>query len=392
MNFFRDFSVFSSSTGGLRMNTSEERKQKRVQNAEDLETICREFKERFPTPDACMAALWKLFGLREIQCSRCGKQLKVESERSLSCPACRKLNWVTANTALHKVLRPDVWLAIVFLQEIGIPFSSCKLAVLLKAANGTVTGARYKISLATLRWMEEENPNIVSSAEMIEVYDRHSIETPYKEHPRAEQQEMERRALEKESACEEVDDTTSENTERSPTHMNDASGNDNQDSAPLDTSNANDNDPRQEILKLLAAGPLHFDALSAKTGLDIGMLNSKLTFLELDGEIQGKAGGVFALAQKSTGQSQKILAPDIHQFIQGFIEFIKTYLHGISRKYVQLYIASYWYHLCRKSFQPLQLARAWMTRGHISSEELQCYVSPLNTIIGALRLNALRVC
>lgn len=375
------------------MNTSEERKRKRVQNTEDLETFYREFKECFPTLEVCMAALWKLFGLCEIPCTRCGKQLRVESERSISCPACRKTNWVTARTALHKVVRPDVWLAIILLEGSGIPFSSNKLATLLDAAKPTVRDARCKIGFAATQWMEEENPDVVSSAKMVEVYDRHSMETPYQQHPRAEQQEMERREFEKESAYAEVHGTTSEHSEtRSPTQPNKTSSNNNDDNNSGDPSPPPAGgaiDPIQEVLKLLADGPLHFDVIAAKTGMDVGTLSSLLTILELDGEVQGKAGGVYQLNSRSTGQAQNILSPDIQQFIQDFIEFIKTYLHGISRKYVQLYLANYWYHRCRRSFEPIRLTKAWMARGHISSAELRGYVTPLDTILGTLRLNAL---
>lgn len=373
------------------MNTAEERKQKRVQNAEVLETFCLEFKERFPTLEACMSALWKLFNLHKVQCTRCGKQLATGSDRSVSCPNCRKKNWVTASTALNNVERPDVWLAIVLLQGSGVPFSSSKLAILLKAANGTVKNARLKIALATTDWMKEEEPHAVSSAEMIAIYDRHSLATPYHQHPRAEQQEMEERARERESVFANMHHfAPPDHSETlSPTKTDEVPGNNECGDSSLDTT-GNAVDPKQEVLRLLADGPLHFDILAVKTGLDVGTLNSLLTILELDGEIQSI--GICRFASKCVRQSKKtILAPDIRQFIQDFIEFVKTYHHGISRKYVQLYMASYWYHLCRNSFTPIRLTAVWKARGYISSEELKAYISPLDTIVGTLRLNALRV-
>lgn len=98
------------------------------------------------------------------------------------------------------------------------------------------------------------------------------------------------------------------------------------------------------------------------------------------------------LASEDAKKSQKKLSPNLQHFARDFIEYIKTYLHGISRKYVQLYMASYWYHLSRKNFEPIRLTREWMTRGPISSEDIQAYVSPLDTIVGTLKLSVLRKC
>lgn len=374
------------------MNTSEERKQKRVQNVEDLENFLREFKERFPTREACMSALWKLFRMCEKQCTRCGKQLKVEVERSVSCPACHKTNWVTAGTALHKVLRPDVWLAIVCLQGAGIPFSSARLATMLNAASATVRAARHKIALATTRWMMEENPDIVCSGRMVEVFDRHSMETPFHQHPRSEQQAMEKRASERESFREGMQDTSIEKAEtRSPLRADDLPGINNSQDSPLN-ADGDTVEPRQQVLKLLAKGPIHFEALAAETGLDVGTLSSLLMILEIEGKVKGKPGGVFVLGSEDSKRSQEKLSPNLQHFARDFIEYIKTYLHGISRKYVQLYMASYWYHLSRENFEAMRLTSEWMSRGYISSEEIQSYVSPLDTIVGTLKLSVLREC
>jgi hypothetical protein len=61
---------------------------------------------------------------------------------------------------------------------------------------------------------------------------------------------------------------------------------------------------------------------------------------------------------------------------EAFIDFICTYLHGISRKYVQIHLASFWCYKDRKRWGSGAVLKACFQSHGIDDEEILAYVSP----------------
>ena len=74
--------------------------------------------------------------------------------------------------------------------------------------------------------------------------------------------------------------------------------------------------------------------------------------------------------------------------IEDFIGFIRVDYHGISRKYVQNYLAAYWCYKDRIYWPVGALLKACLKYRSISSNEIIDYVSP--SIVKLLPLQLLR--
>jgi len=361
--------------GMERAASSKERKKAAVaENKALLKHFWDEFVELYPTEEACREGLYsRAADDGSLNCRKCGKSLWQEgvSDRNVRCRNCSERNWITAGTFFEDARSIRPWFAAIWLLERGVVLSSSQLHELLDIAQSSAHNMLLKISAVMASYMLDHS-TLVSSALFLESFRKRSRETPARMHPTVEEDEAHRTSNE---SC-------SQNTDQ------------NCDSEPFSskTGAADLQEQEKTVCDLLSGAPTHFDDLCQRALLRTGDVSSSLVMLELYGIATRLPGDFYALSRTEPNSghaggsiSRKARAdsgdgehgtgnPQAHN---DFVEFIDCFLKGISRKYVQNYLASYWCHLDRSCWRPGALLDACNQFHAISRREMLAYVSPL---------------
>jgi hypothetical protein len=147
---------------------------------------------------------------------------------------------------------------------------------------------------------------------------------------------------------------------------------------------ANLSEEERDIYLRLSNQPVHFDKLFALTGMSAGTLASNLMLLELAGLVERQSGDRYVLA--GTNRIDEV-SPDLSglpgdpghrtvMMVADSAKFIKYTFGGISRKYLQFYLAAYWCYRDRVRWHKRSLFRACLRFPPIRSEQMMAYVSP----------------
>lgn len=298
-----------------------------------------QFATHFPDENICKAKLYEMMDKENVlECHHCGHH-KLEKNpigRVLKCSNCNKGTWFTAGTFFHhvKLIRP--WLAAIWLMERGVIFSAsafCKLAGISSSS------ALYILKKLTFVLTKNMNQNTISapSSAFIEVICKRSRQTPPNMHPRAEQ-DLINKELEETSSSERID-SQSQNSHKPSS--NSAQNADN--SGKL--KNANDlelNEEEQKVYNLLLEKTFSSEELHVRIGISISELYVALVMLELKGAIERLPGDRYCISTEpnelATTQTDEI------KDAVSIINFIRINFHGISRKYLQNYLALHWYY------------------------------------------------
>jgi hypothetical protein len=209
----------------------------------------------------------------------------------------------------------------------------------------------------------EQNAHEVPSLLFLNTFCKRSRETPAREHPSAEEEEVQKHAK-----------------RSSPEHDVES---------PVATYPPSLQDQERNILVLISQTPAHFDDLCLGSQMPAPDVSSSLTMLELSGLITRMPGDSYVLAKSEAnfgthGRSdfgadtaakatdQTVKTTDKNEFEN----FVGWFSHGISRKYLQNYLAAFWCYKDRKRWSPQSLFVACVRYGYISYEEILLYVSP----------------
>ncbi len=164
----------------------------------------------------------------------------------------------------------------------------------------------------------------------------------------------------------------------------------------------------KELLALIGKEGINFDLLCVRTDHPTGTVSAICTMLELKGFIARQIGNKYVPVKKVTSPgSAKFehmrpfsgMAPspnlqatsippvkpgvriELSQFQQqvakDFMEYIRTYHHGISRKHVQLYFVRFWYYQSREHLSELWLSDACLRFVKFLEKNVGNYRSPL---------------
>ncbi len=279
----------------------------------------------------------------------------------------------------------------------------------------------------------------------IENYSKRSTDTPRREHPSAEQRaiEIENGAYESDPDAVPSCSSSSEIIDFSPAEEELSSAPDAElvswfeeepgeiagegsltehEDTPFDASPPDEADPldqltsvQNEVLRLIGKEGIQFDLLCEKLGHPTGTLIAACTMLELNGLVAREFGSKYVpvetitpergtkLAHKSplpatslTANYQTTAPPMVRsgartelsqlqqQVADAFIEYVRTYHHGISRKHVQLYFVRFWYYQSREHLPELWLSNACLSIADYVEKRVRKYTSPLRIKIPAL--------
>ncbi len=391
----------------------------------DVDCLMVEFNNNFKTEDECLAEIYraaKEAGLLRCRYCRKAHARRISGSRWLKCSNCKILTSLTARTLFHGIRLARPWLVAIWFMEHGVVLSSVQLHKLAGIAQSSALNILRKITTAIRENMKN---SVEAPSELFyEVLCRRSRETPARKHPQAEQDEVN-----------DVNSTTGQFTrsegkdvKSKPFYASDYTNNLesnrlqlqvqteptgpfkslveleslNQDRhtelarvagslEPLPSGKTTEEhlaraagpslptDPQTKILECLSHGAVTEDVLCDRTGLGAGDLAAPLLFLELAGTIESQPGNKFVLCIPKLQCQRANEIPDrLKLLITGISAFIRLKFHGISRKYLQNYLAAYWCQVARTTWCEGSIMKLCLLFHPVSYRDILEYVSPIN--------------
>ncbi|MBY0358892.1 MAG: hypothetical protein K2W82_12880 [Candidatus Obscuribacterales bacterium] len=242
--------------------------------------------------------------------------------------------------------------------EHGVFLSSSKFHKIVGVAQSSALQIFRKIAIVVENNMDESAS--VASALFAVVFCKRSRETPARAHPRDEQSELEKGLL-----------TASEDLQKPICRKMQAHTEfEKTDGKKFDLSSFTGCE--KEIFDLLGPNPVSLDFLSERLQISIGKILAGITMLELSGLIESSPGNQYVRAfeqgkvENPRSRSEHDGAyscrtekkdymmnsgEDLNSVISCSVSFIRNYFHGISRRYLQNYLAIYWYSVNRVRWQ-----------------------------------------
>lgn len=357
---------------------------------------------QFPTEEAAVEEFYRSAAQEGlIKCRYCGSLNLTRNygDRTNTCKRCNKKTWFTAGTVFERMKLAKAWLTAILLKENKVAISSSKFHRVVGVAQSSASKILTKISMVLQNHMGED-AQAVPSALFIGVICKRSRETPARAHPAVEQEEVERRQRSNRnssetSSSESIADAEGETSYNS--HGSDKVASYPAESIPAITEKIlagteaekaaltdefSEQDKR--VYGFLSAKPVHADAISQALGMPAHEVSVSLITLELTGLINRLAGDRYERSARNKSQefsvqtgNGKDFAVDLKITVAGFSNFVSSHFHGISRKYLQHYLAAYWCHVEREQWHSGALLKACLRFRPISYEEILDYVSPI---------------
>jgi len=299
------------------------------------------------------------------------------------CTACKKNTWLTAGTFLDHMKMPKARLAAIWLTRKGVTLNSLSFSKLLNIAQSSAHAILVWVRFVIQSLLPADAP-LVHSSLFMTVFWKRSRETPARERPVAEQDEMEKMTASDEAVVHEPEsqDITNDSTDlRLDFTDNDVLVPDAQSTTSSDFDRQNTHSPdvscsqQEQVYELLSDLPLHFDVLFQRAKMPVGTLSAFLTMLEIEGKVERLAGDSYVRRTPKP----KINAPnqEMSTAISAFLEFIRVNFRGISRKYLQSYIAAFWCHIDRTKWSSEALWQRCLASKPVNHRQTCAYVSPL---------------
>jgi ribosomal protein S25 len=345
--------------------------EEREANLELIEKLWPIFEERIPDDAAALNFVRQtLLENSAIHC-QCGltvkKKYQSKKPRTLICKNCKKEIWFTAKTPFKRAERLKAWLGAIFLMGNGAVVTSNKLAALGGTAISTALNIVRTIGLVLEheRHLETTNRSFsVPSAEFISIFCRRSLLTLPKVHPSTEIEENAKSETKAEQGRAEQ--------------------------RPQATTTEHLSESEKEIFELITAELITQDQICQSTTLPVSAVASALVILEIEGLIQAHAGGRFSrrsCADNNNKTEEKTNPLAAMSLVGRTIDSTLSIRGGISRKYLQIYLAAIWCHFDRRRWSEEKLLLAVLQAPSITYKDILNYESPpLAAMVAITRL------
>jgi len=290
----------------------------------------------------------------------------------------------------------NLWLGAIWLSEHGIEVSASQFCALAQTAYSSAWTILQRVSFVLAAEGSVDCEQVPSSA-FSELICKRSRETPARAHPFAEEAAFEAETKVGTAGTREndfspgpvdgnpgsersafVDETTaSSDVSQTPPEK---SNHDRQDLDLLSLLS----DKEQQVHDCLSEEPLHFDSLCARMHMLPGDLSAALVVLELAHKAVCLPGDWYVRAARDHRPEILCDSPVLRSDIadraacinQNFADSVRKIFHGISRKYLQPYLARDWCHVDRMRWCKDAVVRACLQFGPISYSEILDYVTP----------------
>ena len=347
-----------------------------------LNSMWSEFETLFPTEQDCWKELYRNV-LRDaaLKCRYCGAEgLETNyTERVSSCKTCKRHVWITAGTFFDHIRIAKAWLGAIWLMERGVVLSSSRFQKLAGIAQSSALNIIQKI-----RMVIENNMNdkftLLPSRHFETAICKRSRETPAKTHPRDEE-----KLFQESSDSEPI--KNSSNSVKQNFNQKKANSPSKKNRSAIQIVELSKR--HQQVFALITEKPISFDSISQQTGLSAGEISAALTILELNELISCLPGNHYSQPQLKISETSPFGNRDHPQTIENpklilraFFTFVREHFHGISRKYLQFYVAAFWCHNDRNRWKSNELLSACIRSPRITDSQLLDYVTqPLVKIV-----------
>lgn len=371
---------------------------------EETRLVCllAEIDMRFPTDDDAVEEIYRMASEEGIvKCRYCGS-LDLERDygaRASKCKSCNKESWFTSGTVFERMRTAKAWLTAIFLREHKVAISTSRFHRAVGVAQSTASNILTKISMVLQNHMGED-AQMAPSALFIDVVCKRSRETPARAHPIAEQEEIERdNRTKRETSMSSADLSFPKEhcTALAASHDADAQSIRWSEYQPeareimkteveLDEAAliAEFSERDKRIYGFISTTPVHADVIVQELGIPVHQVSISLIMLELAGVVKRLAGDRYERSSLEKSQERisrfdngGVFTTGLKETVLDFRNFVKIHFHGISRKYLQQYIAAYWCYVDRIRWHSGALLKACLRFRSISYEEILNYVSPI---------------
>jgi hypothetical protein len=224
----------------------------------------------------------------------------------------------------------------------------------------------------------------IGSFHFMALFCKRSAQTPAEEHPSAEE---EREVAERPPQATNQSHARSEEGRRAPTpSSSNLASPELQPLGSIDWTEAASLAQltafEREVYEVLNDEPIYFDTLCHRVTLPPQELNVALLNLEIAGMATRTFGDHYVrscpvqkpmvIEPKRADTSTDLMAAEIRKHI----DFIRRTFHGISRKYLQIYLASYWCYVDRVTWSCDRLMEECLQFGPLLFKRIRAYVSP----------------
>ena len=292
--------------------------------------------------------------------------------RVLGCLHCSRKIRFMANTCFRYVKQLKAWLGAIYLKERRVVVTSYRLTRLCNIASATAHNIVTTLGCHIQKELELRHCDAVHTAPLdlfIKVLFKRSLISGSYKHPSEPPDETNR-----EASC---DTQTSQQKENQKKKTFSNSTNDLTESADESTdSDLSDTD--RLVFESIRQTPTSQDSLCATTGMTAAQISSSLVMLEISGLIQAQPGNLFVRCKRSTAHN---LASEVKESAAAIawraFKTIGEIYGGVSRKYLQLYLAAFWCHQDGTSWPEGSLLKILLRGEPIQFQEILNYVSPL---------------
>jgi hypothetical protein len=127
---------------------------------------------------------------------------------------------------------------------------------------------------------------------------------------------------------------------------------------------------------LLCDEPIKLGELQERTGKLAHEILSAISMLEILGLAVKADNGYLKVQTSSSNPDASAVSPQDLKTINSFISFVHGTFHGISRKYLQLFLAEYWCLLDKNRWKIDSLLMECQRFGFVHDKEIPAYESP----------------
>lgn len=318
------------------------------------------FDRKHPTEKSLIELICGLYEHDDLNvCLHCGsfRLDEMENVRKRKCGSCFKIRHLTAGTFFHAQKNLRAMCKLIELLDHGIILSSPRIHKMLGIAQSSALQMMKKIMKVVENSYADED-NLVSTGVFSNVFCRRSNETPAHRHPISEQEAADDALKEQQSVLDQRVDA-----EKSRKEILDRLGG-----------------FHQKLYEQINSERQNTDDLSRKFPKNsINEIMTGLTMLQLSGLIESLPGDNFIRFDPGSSRNQNIRVKEksINQkSFETIMTYIKKVSHGISRKHLPKYIASFWCFFNRDKWCDGALLRACIESNHIKDVVITTTVAP----------------
>lgn len=340
-----------------------------------ISNLFKQFKSKFTSEEDCVEEIYKyLIPEDGFNCNHCSSNriTKEYGARHAKCKSCSRNSWITADSFFCRTRRLLPWLLFIWMLDHGITLNSMELSDLSGLATSSSQHIIKKVSFVLKEMMKRETRSRAHSSKFIHVITKRSRETPAREHPRAEIKGLhQKKKIASSFKCKCTTSISINTQSKNPQKEQHST------STANNQSELESKDIENEILETLSQKPAHIDSICQRIGLSISDLISSLTIMEVAGKIKNTGRDYYQLSENHRIAHKRQNSPISKFSLKKTRLFIKSVFQGVSRKYLQLYLATFWYKTKMKILNSQKnLLELCVNHGDISHRTIYSYVSP----------------